>query len=149
MEGRVWCVAGGIRGLDRLLREHGESIEYDLLCHGRDLDDLGTERLSWRHLKVIVSQQPRTSALARATHGGDVEWGLTEQLLAATVNELRWLHWAKTKNAGKASNREPEPIGPPWWAEARKKKSVSMRVGEAMSTEEFDRRYAERVARAQ
>lgn len=148
MEGRVRCVAGGIRGLDRLLREHGESIEYDLICLGLRVDDLGTERLTWRDLRIILAQQPRTSAFARATHGDEaVEWGIAEQLLAAAVNELRWLHWAKTKNAGKASNREPEPIGPTWWQQARKKKAVSMRVGDAMTTEEFDRRYAERIAR--
>lgn len=146
MEGRVGCVAGGIRGLDRLLSEHGESIEYDLICLGLRLHDLGTEALSWRDLRIILSQQPHTSAFARATHGDDAEWGLSEQLLAAAVNELRWLHWAQTKGAGKASNRAPEPIGPSWWANARKKKTA-MRVGDAMTTEEFDRRYAERVAR--
>lgn len=99
---------------------------------------------------MIVSRQPRTSALARAVHGDEVgEWGLTEQLLAVAANELRWLHWTKTKNAGKASNPEPTRIGPSWWQEAQKqKKSVSMRVGEAMTVDEFERRYAERIARS-
>lgn len=147
MEGRVGGVAGGIRGLDRLLREHGESIEYDLLCLGRRIDDLGTEDLTWRDLKVILNQQPHTSAFSRSVNGEDAGWGMAEQLLAAAVNELRWLHWAKTKDAGKASNRPPEPIGPSWWAEARKKKT-RMRVGDAMTVEEFERRYAERIARS-
>lgn len=60
------------------------------------------------------------------------------------VDELRWLHWSKTKDAGKAKNPPPERIPRPGVRSAAKK----LRMGDAMTVEEFERRYAEKLARA-
>lgn len=110
---------------------------------GLRLDQLGTKRLSWRDLWLIVEHSPRSSALARATLGPDVIWGLHEHLLAGIADELRWLHWAKTKDAGKAKNPAPARIPRPGVRSDAKK----LRIGEAMTIEEFERRYAEKLAK--
>lgn len=141
MEGSVHHLAGGIRRLDGLLTECGEPIEYDLISHGLRLRDLGTERFTWRDLLVIVKQSPRSSALSRAKFGVDAEWGLAEQLLAAVADEVRWLHWSKTKDAGTSRNPEPEPIPRP----GVKPKKQTLK-GDVMEIDEFERRYAQRRA---
>lgn len=49
---------GGILRLWGLIRTHPEAVAYDLIRHGRHIDDLGTTALSWRDLKVILDMQP-------------------------------------------------------------------------------------------
>lgn len=44
--------------------------------------DLGTPRLSWRRLGVLVRQLPREAGLPQAVHGDSVAWGTVEHLLA-------------------------------------------------------------------
>jgi hypothetical protein len=53
-----------------------------LLCHGFRIDQLGPGGLSWRDFKVIVTQQPATSAIARALGGKDP---VVERLEALTL----------------------------------------------------------------
>lgn len=103
---------GGSASLRQLIAEHKEAIEYDLICLGLRLDWLGTKRLSWRDLLVIVRQSPRTSALKRATLGEQAEWGLSEQLAAASFDVLAWLKWAQTEDGAKGRNH-PEPLPRP------------------------------------
>ncbi len=120
MAGRLGRDGGGIARLLTLLDEHPEAVEYDLIALGLRLDWLGTPRLSWRDLLVIVRQSPRESALARATHGSDALWGLTDHLLAEVVDELAVANWQRQ---GKAHARRPKPIPRPG------KKSQVQRVG--------------------
>lgn len=103
---------GGIAGLVELIEQHGEAVEYDLIALGLRLEWLGTKRLSWRDLWVILRQAHRGSALYRAEIGADHSWGLAEQLLAALVDEARTLMWSKTKDAKKGRNR-PRPLPRP------------------------------------
>lgn len=50
-----------------LAERHRAALQYDLLKHGRRLDDLGTDRLWWDEAFVIVTQQPAEgSAVHRA-----------------------------------------------------------------------------------
>ena len=101
---------GGIRGLRQLIAEYPEAIEYDLITHGLSLDDLGSERLSWRDLKVIVTRMPpNRSALQQELGPQDAAWTLTNHLLAEVVDSLRLLLWAKTRDGHKNRNR-PKPI---------------------------------------
>jgi hypothetical protein len=80
---------------------------------GRRLDDLGTERFSWRELKVIVTRTPPDrSALALERNPDDAGWSLTDHLLAEAVDALRLLLWAKTKDGEKNRNR-PVPVERP------------------------------------
>ena len=116
MDGRLGALLGGIAGLLDLLREHREAIEYDLICLGRNLDDLGTRRLSWRDLLVIVRRSPRGSALNRERYPEDSEWGLPEQLLAAIFDVLQAGNWQRGGGQGK----RPEQLERPGVKPARK-----------------------------
>ncbi|MGV3564224.1 MAG: hypothetical protein ACO1ON_13180 [Nocardioides sp.] len=120
MAGRLGHHRGGIAGLLTLLDEHQEAIEYDLLTVGLRLDWLGTERLSWRDLLVIIRQSPRTSAYARAIHGDEALWGLSDHLLAEVVDALAWANWQR---AGQRYAPKPKPIPRPG------RKGKTQRVG--------------------
>lgn len=80
---------------------------------GLHLDDLG-ESLSWRDLHVVAQQAPpESSAVHRALLGEEKQaWGLSEQLLAMVVDELRVLAWQNTKDATKGRNY-PKPLPRP------------------------------------
>ena len=105
---------GGILGLCELIDQHPGAVEYDLIRHGLRLRDLGTRRLSWRDLLVIVQHQPaKRSAIAAAESPDDAPWGaLDTHLLAEAVDMLHLLVWAKTKDASKGRKR-PKPIERP------------------------------------
>lgn len=95
---------GGIQGLVELLDEHGEAVEYDLIALGLRLADLGTPRLTWRDLLVIVRQSPRTSALNRARLGEAADWGVTDHLLAGVFDLLAGANWQRG-----GDNKAPRP----------------------------------------
>jgi hypothetical protein len=113
MASRFGCHCGGTLSLHKLIKKHGEAIEYDLIQHGLRLDDLGSGRLSWRDLKVIVTRMPpQKSALQQELASQDAGWTLTNHLLAEAVDSLHLLLWAKTKDGYKNRNR-PHPIQRP------------------------------------
>ena len=90
------------------MTEHAEAIEADLLRHyGVDLLDYHRGRLSARRLRVLIQHLPRDAALVRAVHGEDVEWGLTEHLLATAVDQLATGNWLF------ATAHMPEQASPP------------------------------------
>jgi hypothetical protein len=130
---------GKIRGLAEVLRDHPEAVRYDLLALGLHVDDLG-ENLSWLDLEAVISQGPSTSAIARALYGEDALWGLQEQLLAAAVDRLSW---ALYQNGG-GKGSKPKPIPRPG---TRPKKTTTARRFDSMTIEEYERRYAERLAK--
>ena len=103
---------GGIGSLVRLLREHGEAIEYDLIRLGLRLDWLGTERLSWRDLWVIVRQSGPDTALWRTEARRVVQTPETD-LLRAVEHSLRVLIWQQTKD-GQTGRNPPQAITFPW-----------------------------------
>lgn len=109
MDGGLRAFLGGIAGLLDLLTEHREAIEYDLITLGRSIDDLGTRRLSWRDLLVIVRKSPRNSALYRERFPEDSEWGLPEQLLAAIFDVLQAGNWQRGGGQGKRPEQLPRP----------------------------------------
>lgn len=87
---------------------HGEAVEADLVrYYGVDLLDYYRGRLSARRLRVLLQHLPRDSALVRALHGEAAEWGLSEHLLAAAVDELAVANWLF------ASAHTPEHADPP------------------------------------
>lgn len=73
---------------------------------GLRLDDLGTERLTWRDLLVVVQHRPQDSALARALDGDEAVWSLTDHLLAITIDVLNIANWQR-ENAGKGKGQSP------------------------------------------
>lgn len=60
----------------------------------------------------MAANLPRESVTWQAAHTDYALWGLTEQLLADAVDQLRWLRWAKTKDGSK-NRRPPKPIPRP------------------------------------
>jgi hypothetical protein len=94
---------GGIRGLHRLLTEYGEAVEYDLIALGLRLRWLGTEKLTWRDLLVIVRHSPHTSALAREVAGPEMTaWNtgaVTAWLLAMVTDLLQVANWQRASDA--------------------------------------------------
>lgn len=89
---------------------------------------------------VVVEHGPLDSALNRARDPESAVWGLTEHLLAGAVDQLRGLVWQQGGGKGPKPKPIPRPgVGPT---------SSRMRVGDAMTTEEFDRRYAEKLRKA-
>lgn len=104
---------GGILGLRELIAEYPEAVEYDLISLGLRLRDLGTERLTWRDLKVIVTRMPpHKSAVALEQSPQDAPWGLAEHLLAELTDTQHLLLWSKTKDGQKNRDR-PKPIERP------------------------------------
>lgn len=76
------------------------------------LDWLGTEALSWRDLKVIITQSPQDSAIARSVDPELSQWDLTSHLLAMVGDYLAWIAWSKTTD-GEKGRRKPKPIPRP------------------------------------
>ncbi|WP_310962153.1 DUF5361 domain-containing protein [Nocardioides terrisoli] len=103
---------GGIASLRRLIAEHKEALEYDLIRLGLRLDWLGTPELSWRDLLVLVRQAPESSAIRRALLGDSAGWGLPEHLLARLSDQVANLVWLQTEDGAKGVNR-PVPLPRP------------------------------------
>lgn len=77
---------------------------------GLRLDWLGSERLTWRDLWVIVEQQPATSALIRARDPEGSEWHKIEHLAAGIFDALQVANWQR----GRARRGEfPKPLPRP------------------------------------
>lgn len=105
---------GGIFGLCDLVEGHAEAVEYDLIRHGLRLRDLGSKRLTWRDLFVILTQQRmKDSAMAFAVAPNDAPWDdISAHLLAEIVDVQHMLLWAKTKDGQKGRHR-PQPVPRP------------------------------------
>lgn len=107
MDGALRGGPPGIEGLLATLDEYGEAVEYDLIALGLRLRDLGTDRLTWRDLLVVVRQAPQGSALARASIPAPL-FGVAERLALLIEHRLRVLIWQNS--GGKGSAPEPIPV---------------------------------------
>jgi hypothetical protein len=92
-------------------------VEADLLrYYGVDMLDYHRSRLSTRRLRVLIQHLPRDAALVRALRGEEAEWGLTEHLLAAAVDQLaagNWLYAAAHTAENADPPERPRPIPRP------------------------------------
>lgn len=111
-----------------MIDQHGEELESDLIrfCNGTDLAWIWTGELSWRRLGVLVKFLPPESAtktalrnetpldsIRKAAADSDYgPWSQTDMLLAAVIDLLAWLKWAKTKDGSEGKNA-PEPYPRP------------------------------------
>lgn len=69
---------------------------------------------------MLIEYLPRDSALVRAIHGDQAEWGLTEHLLATTVDQLtiaNWLFVCANSAEGAEQPERPAPLPRPGIAE--------------------------------
>lgn len=92
-------------------------MEADLLrFYGVDLLDYHRGRLTPRRLRVLIRHLPREAALVRALRGEESEWGLTEHLLAAAVDQLaagNWLFATVHTPQDRDPPERPEPVPRP------------------------------------
>ncbi len=87
-------------------------MESDLLRFWQlDLHrDLGTDRLSYRRLTVLIQHLPRESATLQQMFGGEyVAWGSTEHLLALAVDVLQGANWQRSGGKGQRPKPLPRP----------------------------------------
>lgn len=109
-----------------------------MIALGLRLRDLGSESFTWSDLRAIVKHLPQDAALRRSTHPEESRWGVSEYLLAVIADSLRWLVWAKTKDA-KRNRNKPKPIPRP--GEKRKGKG-RFKDAVALTLDEVKRRLA-------
>ncbi|ORL15412.1 DUF5361 domain-containing protein [Prescottella equi] len=101
---------------------------------GLRLDWLGSDRLTWRDLLVIVGElgNDPNSALVRAANP-DHLWDLHAYIAADIADSLRLLVWFKTKDGQHGRNR-PKPFPRPGF-EVPEDEQV---IGEATDIDELD-----------
>lgn len=92
------------------MEEHQEAVEFDLIGAGLRWAEVGSARLSWRDLWVLVRRWQKVSdtATCEAVHGA--QWDRQSQLLAAAVDVLAVANWQR---AGDKNNPRPKPIPRP------------------------------------
>ena len=101
-----------------------------MIDRGLRLRDLGSDRFTWGDLKAILAHLPQSSAYWRAREPEKSRWGVGEYLLASIADSLRWLVWAKTKDAKRRRNL-PKPIPRPG-ADKRSKGTFNGAVGRSV-----------------
>ena len=102
---------GGIWGCLAGILEYGSEVEYELLCLGLRLRDLGSDDLTWHDLSVILRHPTKGGPLHRAVFGGDAKWDDAQtQLLAQIVDVLAVGNWQRQ---GDSHAPRPEPIPRP------------------------------------
>lgn len=102
---------GGTASLAAFLNDHQDAVEADLLRYYRlDLPaDLGTDRLTWRRLKVLIEQLPAESCTVRTTRGDTAAWTLEPMLLALIADHLAIGNWQRAMSGRKAAQRTRAP----------------------------------------
>jgi hypothetical protein len=107
---------GGILGLQRLLREHGEAIEADLhseygirLSQALNGEEGGPSqgRYTARELLNRIHQLPSSSRLMRKLRGPMADWDLNALLLRQVHFQLLGANWQR---GGGKSGSKPKPI---------------------------------------
>lgn len=111
------CHDGGIGRVLDLIDDEGSrrALESDLMRVGLRLRffGCGNPLYSWADLVAFIENLPLDSALVRHLRGDDRDWGLAEDLLAALVDRVGYIHYALT-NDGRGE--PPQPVSR--WARA-------------------------------
>jgi hypothetical protein len=91
--------------------QYAAALEADLsLYHHHHLAlELGTPRLTWRRLGVLIRHMPRGSALHRAMDPEGVDWDVNSELLAADRRSGTPQLWQR----GGAKGQSPKPVRRP------------------------------------
>jgi hypothetical protein len=71
--------------------------------------ELGTPRLTWRRLGVLIRHMPPGSALHRAMDPEGVDWDVNSHLLAAIVDAEHLSLWQR----GDGKGQRPKPVRRP------------------------------------
>ena len=114
--------------------EHAAELEADFQQFYRlDLTAL-LDAGEWRRAAALASQLPRESRTLRAIEPA-LEWGSTEQLLAAVVDNLSYLRYEQSGGKG----RKPRAVERPGAERARRRTDRTVhgmsaeRVGEILA----------------
>lgn len=120
MAGGVLHHAGGTLSLVKLLEEHSEAVEYELICRGLRLRHVGSMEFNWRDLWVIIKGLPEDSALHRAITVIDEDsiWTPEMMLLAEVHDLVAYLVWFQTKD-GQANRNRPKPFARPGYRQKK------------------------------
>lgn len=126
-------------------RAYPDELRSDLSrFHGLNLDGLGSD-YSIAHAGALIKCLPAESSVARAIDP-DSEWTLDRMLTASGVDALRWLVWAKSKDASKKPPRNmPKPIMRPG-VKGYGEQAVSRDVDEVKRLLALPRRTAKKAA---
>nr|WP_280878192.1 hypothetical protein [Streptomyces pseudovenezuelae] len=82
--------------------------------YGVDLLDWHRGRLSSRRLRVLTEHLPADSSFARAVHGEQADWTITDHLLASVVDQLAVANWMfATVNRDEDTEPAPYPEAVP------------------------------------
>lgn len=111
MAGGFGYRTGGILGLYDFLEKHREAIDYDLLVRGFHSEDLGTARLSWYDLHVLIKRWLKTADTATSDAVNGQVWSIDAQIMAMAVDVLQIANWQR---AGKKTAPRPKPLPRPW-----------------------------------
>lgn len=71
--------------------------------------DLGTDRLTWRRLGLLIRHLPSDSATYAEIHGPQAAWRVTDYLLANVADQLAGANWQR----GGGKGRRPQPLPRP------------------------------------
>ena len=79
--------------------------------YGINLDDMYEGRISAEQVMACIAYLPLDGAVASVKTGAPA-WGFDTHILANMANSLKYLAWAKTKDAQRGRNK-PHYIEPP------------------------------------
>lgn len=102
--------------------------------------DLGTARLPYRRLRVLLAHLPREAAYVQAVLGESASWGQTEHLLATVADVLVRLNHNFVQS--RSTTRIPDPKPFPRPGQAPVDDGKRRLGGEPMSIRDFERRKA-------
>lgn len=77
------------------------------------LADLGTDRLTWRRLAVLLRYLPREAAYVQAVGGPATQWSATEHLLAGVIDVVQVGNYLTTRAHFKGNPDPPKPVRRP------------------------------------
>jgi hypothetical protein len=74
---------------------------------------VGTPRLSWRRLRVLLKHLPEDAATTQEVLGPAGTWNRSDYLLAAAIDQLTLANWQRAQVASKRSIPVPKPLPRP------------------------------------
>lgn len=98
--------------------------------------DLGTDRLTWRRLAVLLRHLPRESAYVQAVGGDTVRWGDSEHLLAGILDVVQignfYTQVLASDRRLKGDPKPPKPLERP--GDRKKRAKASRTVAQIAGT---------------
>ena len=106
MDNRISGGLGGIQGLHQLIVEHRTEVQYDLICSGLRLWQVGTRVFGWDDFAVWVRFAEPDSQLVKAVAG--LQWSPELHRLTDIFEVLNAANWQRG-----GRGQKPKPIRRP------------------------------------